>query len=109
VRFFAALSKKAKEGEIRFFDTLEIESPKAKLLQDVLTRIAPKENKKNKKQDVLMVPMNGKNIRQASGSFTKLRVVSPKSLNIYDVLNHKNIFIDREAVAAIRAHYAKVK
>jgi large subunit ribosomal protein L4 len=113
---FAVLSQKAKEGEVKFFDTFAIEAPKTKILASALNIIlamkktAKKGTGKNpKRYDVLLVAANAgaanKNLFRASSNLQKTKALDAASLNIYDILNHKNLFMDKEAVATIEKHY----
>ncbi len=102
---FSVLSKKLKDGEMRFFDTLEIEAPKTKVLAGLLRNLT--EMKKNsKKYDVLFVPNSGnKKISRASSNLQKTEVLNPESLNVYEIMRHKNVFIDQKAIPTIEKHY----
>ena len=104
---FAALSRKAKDGEVKVFETLALEAPKTKVLASSLTHILNM-NKRAKRYDVLLVA-NGenKNLFRASSNLQKAKALDAASLNIYDILNHKNLFLDKEAVATIVKHYKK--
>jgi ribosomal protein L4 len=66
--------------------------------------------KKNaKRYDVLLVATNAaaenKNLFRASSNLQKAKALDAASLNIYDILNHKNLFIDKAAVSTIAKHY----
>lgn len=112
---FAALSRKAKDGEVKVIDTLLLESPKTKSFATALGAMLAMK-KGAKRYDVLLVGAgttgtgNGtaavKNLFRASSNLQKAKAVDASSLNVYDILNHKNLFIDKEAVAAIAKHYA---
>ena len=100
---FSVLSKKMKDGEITFIDSLQLEAPKTRPLAKVLMAYF---NPKVKKLDLLMVPAEeNKNLARAARNLPKTKVLSPISLNIYDLLNHKRIFIDKNAVQTIEGHY----
>ena len=109
---FAVLSRKAKDGELKVFDTLAIEAPKTKTLASALSAILAMK-KGAKRYDVLFVATNGagsgtpesKNLFRASSNLQKAKALDAASLNIYDILNYKNLFIDKEAVAMIAKHY----
>jgi ribosomal protein L4 len=63
--------------------------------------------KNTKRYDVLLVDaaMN-KNLLRASANLEKAKALDATSLNIMDVMNHKNLFLGKEAVATIAKHYA---
>jgi large subunit ribosomal protein L4 len=99
------LSKKAKDGELKIFDSFALEAPKTKVMASALkTVLAPK--KGEKRFDVLLVSeAANKNLFRATGNLQKTKSIDAGSLNIHDILNHKNLFIDKEAVATIEKHY----
>lgn len=102
---FSVLSKKFKDNEVRFFDALEVEAPKTKILAQNLRGILEM-SKLKKKYDVVLVPdLESKNIGRAAKNLTKAKVINPTSLNVEDLLNHKNILIDQRAIEVINKHY----
>ena len=105
VALFAVLSRKAKDGELKVLETLAIESPKTKLAASALMAIgAPK--KGDKRFDALLVSGNdNKNLFRATNNLQKTQAIGADSLNIYDILNHKHLFIEKSAVEAIEKHY----
>jgi large subunit ribosomal protein L4 len=105
VALFSVLSKKAKDGELKVFETLAIETPKTKIAATALKNVlSPK--KGDKRFDVLLVSDNSnKNLFRATSNLQKTKTIEAGSLNIHDILNHKNLFIDRDAVATIEKHY----
>lgn len=105
VALFSVLSKKAKDGEIKVFDTLMIAAPKTKTVATVLKMVlSPK--KGDKRFDVLLVSDNtNKNLFRATSNLQKTKTIEAGSLNIYDIMNHKNLFLDKDAVATIEKHY----
>lgn len=101
---FSALSRKLHDRELRVFENLTVEAPRTKVLAGVL-RPALGLKKNQKKYDVLLVA--GKEnaaIKRASSNLPKAKAVSPESLNLYDILNYKNIFIEKNAVNSIGRH-----
>jgi large subunit ribosomal protein L4 len=105
IAMFAALSRKFADGEVKVFENLAIEAPKTKALAQVLNTLL--NMKKNaKRYDALLVSGTAnKNLFRASSNLEKAKAIDADSLNVYDVLNHKNIFVERSAVAAIEKHY----
>jgi large subunit ribosomal protein L4 len=102
---FSVLSRKMKDGDLKIFDNLQIEEPKTKNLFAPL-RAALNLKKSQKKLDVLLIAeRENKNIMRASSNIPKTKATHPESLNVYDVMNHKNIFIEKNALAEIGKHY----
>ena len=109
VALMSLLSRKLKDGEVRFFDTLQIEAPKTKTLAQLMKN-SVKLKKNSKKYDVLLIPdVENKMLFRAASNLQKTAVLSPEALNVYDILNHKNVFIDQKAVAVIEKHYKIAK
>jgi large subunit ribosomal protein L4 len=105
VALFAVLSRKAKDGEIKVFETLLLEQPKTKALASTLKGMITLP-KGGKRWDVLLVSdAKNKNLFRAASNLEKAKVLSADSLNIFDVINHRNLFIDKEAVEMIGKHY----
>jgi large subunit ribosomal protein L4 len=105
VALFSALSRKVKDGEIKVFETLTIEKPKTKSLASALSGIITL-RKGGKRYDVLLVSdVLNKNLFRAASNLEKTKVLAADSLNIYDVLNYKNLFIDKGVVETIGKHY----
>ena len=106
VALFSALSMKMKEGEIKVFDQLSVEGPKTKLLAGALRSVLDMK-KTSKRYDALLVaPGTNANLFRASSNLQKAKAIDASSLNVYDILNHKNVLIDKEAVGVIEKHYA---
>lgn len=105
VALFSVLSKKAKDGEVKVFDSLVIDAPKTKNVATALKAIlSPR--KGDKRFDVLLVSDNAnKNLFRATSNLQKTKTVEPGSLNVYDLMNHKNLFIDKSVVETIEKHY----
>jgi large subunit ribosomal protein L4 len=105
VALFSALSRKMKDGEIKVFETLIIEKPKTKELAEALSKSITLK-KGGKRYDVLLVSdVANKNLFRAASNLEKTLVLAADSLNIYDILNHKNLFIDKEVIETIGKHY----
>jgi large subunit ribosomal protein L4 len=106
---FAAISRKAKDGEVKVFDSLALEAAKTKPFAASLQMILNM-SKRAKRYDVLLVAANAgaanKNLFRASSNLQKAKALDAASLNVYDIVNHKNLFLDKEAVETIAKHYS---
>ncbi len=101
----SVFSKKLKDAEVKVFDSLAIDAPKTRAIAPAV-RMLVAATKKTKKFDTLFIPeSSNKNLFRAARNLPKVKVVSPESLNVYDVLNYKHVFIDQKAVATIASHY----
>jgi large subunit ribosomal protein L4 len=105
VALFSALSRKMKDGEIKLFENFELAAPKTKLLASSLHGLLNLK-KGGKRFDVLLVAASeNKSLFRASSNLEKAKALDADSLNVYDILNHKNLFLDKEAVETITKHY----
>ena len=103
VALLSVLSRKYKDGEVKFIDSLTMDEPKTKALALNLKIFFPA----TKKFNVLLVPnVEEKKIYRASRNLQKAKAMSPEALNVEDVLNYKHILMDQLAVAVIAEHYA---
>jgi len=94
---FSALSKKLTDGELKVIESLAITEPKTKLATKTIYVFA---------KNALIIPaVSNKNIYRASANIPKVKSISPKSLNIYDILCYKNILLEKEAIEVIDNHY----
>jgi large subunit ribosomal protein L4 len=101
----SVLSKKFRDGEIKFIENLHIDEAKTKIAAAVL-RALVQLPKKNRKFDALLVPrMEEKNIFRASANLPKAKALHPGSLNVFDLMNYKRVLIDKEAVPFLERHY----
>ncbi len=102
------LSKKFKEGDIKILDNIALKDVKTKVLAQSLLKFVPPEAGKPKAKNrfnALLVPEVGSNIYRAARNLPKVKALSAESLNVYDLMNYKNILLDQKAVAAIEKHY----
>jgi len=103
---FSILSKKFKDKEVKVFDNFSIHAPKTKILASTLRLfIEPKKTKE--RFDVLLISNpEDKNLSRAGANLQKTKVLTPTTLNPYDLMKYKNIFIDEKAILVIAKHYA---
>lgn len=104
---FAVLSKKWRDGEVKVMDTLTTGAPKTKMLAGALDHVLAMK-KGAKRYDALLVPaeMNAIVFR-ASANLQKTKAIDAMSLNIYDILNHKNLLLEKESIGVIEKQYKK--
>lgn len=96
---FSVLSKKIKDNELKIVDSLKIENGKTKKSAEILKRIIDKAG--------ILVILSSAN-KSANKTFSNIKnvgVLSPQSLNVYDLLKKKNIVLEKEAVSEIENHY----
>jgi len=103
---FSVLSKKIKENNLKIIDSLKIKEPKTKLVASLLKNFYPE----NSKKSAIFIPTNeNKSFSRASSNLPKIESLSPESLNIYDLMTHQDVFIEKDAVAVIASKYKMEK
>lgn len=99
---FSVLSKKLKGQEIKVIDNFALGEFKTKALAAVLKVVLG-----NKYNALIIASGENKNIKKAAGNIEKVDAISPKSLNVYDLLRHKDIILEKNAIKEIAEHYSK--
>jgi len=105
VALFAALSRKAKDGEVKVLDTMMISAPKTKVLAGALFGLLAMKKGMDRYDALLVTANDNKNVFRASSNLQKAKAIDAASLNVFDVLNHKNLLIDKTVVETIVKHY----
>ena len=100
----AILSARLKEGAFTVVDRLEIAEPKTKLLAEVLGRLGlgPRSPKGSGggKVAILMDRANA-NIERAAGNLPGVQILLIEKLNVYDLLNARQLLIPQQAMARL--------
>ena len=89
----AALSQKAKVGEILVVSNLEKLAPKTKMAVGLLKKL------KVDGKTLLVLEQNKANIKLAMRNIPDVNVDLAASLNAYEVLSHKNLMFEKTAIA----------
>lgn len=99
---FSVLSHKLKSDEIRVVDDLKMKARKTKSVAEIMRKFFGK-----KQQSALFIPENkNKDLFLAGRNLAGVKVLNPTSVNIYDCLRHKYVFIEKDAVWEIVKHYS---
>lgn len=98
----AVLSRKFKDGEILFVNSINITEPKtrqAKVVMDSLATIKGFERLKTKKANAasIVLPQKDANLEKSFRNFGKFSVGEVRNLNILDLLNFKYLIITNPA------------
>lgn len=105
VALMSILSRKYKDSQIKFLDSLQMESAKTKNIAVSLRNVLGVA-KNSKKYDALFVSnLENKNLIRAVKNLGKTKVLNAESLNAYDLANYKTICIEEKAVPIISKHY----
>ncbi len=97
---FSVLSKKLKDNEIKIIDQFDVGLKKTKDWFGILKNLVDLRSK------TLLIPsIANKKIHQAVINIKNIEAISPKSLNVYDLLRNKNIVLEKEAIKEIEAQF----
>ena len=101
---FSVLSKKLAGQEIKFIEDLKLKELKTKNFAKILKIFFPKP------VSLLCIPdKSNSQVALAARNIEKVDVQMPDSLNVYNLLAHKYVFFEKEAVNQFVNHYNKLK
>jgi len=86
------LSKKAEDGELKAVENFEITKAKTKLLAQSLKPIIVN------RSAMLVVPMDKVMVHQAARNLARVKIVAPNQLNVYDLMNHKDVVFEKSTL-----------
>lgn len=92
----SALSQKAKVGEILVLSNLGMLAPKTKTAANLLQKL------KVDGRTLVVLEQNKKNIKLAMRNIPDVNIDLADSLNAYEVLSHKNLMLEKEAIAKFK-------
>jgi large subunit ribosomal protein L4 len=104
---FCVLSKKLADSQLRVIDSLHVSEPKTKqafVMLSGLLQLAPRAKKIDA---ALIAHTQDTTLTRAARNLVKTKIMHPQSLDLYELINHKHILIDQEAIREIAAHYKK--
>lgn len=88
----SALTSKVNSGELIVIDDFKVESQKTKDMKKVLSNL-------NIGKTALLVTLNkDENVLRSAGNLAGVTTTFSGSVNVYDVLRHKNLILTKEAV-----------
>lgn len=88
--FLSVLTKKAGDGEVKVVDSFEVASHKTKNLALTVKKII------NNNSAILVAPGSYKNFYLASRNLAKTKSMPISNLNVYDLLNFKDVLIEKK-------------
>ncbi|MDI3533699.1 MAG: large subunit ribosomal protein [Thermosediminibacterales bacterium] len=96
----SALSAKVEDKELIVLDKLEMEKPKTKDFVNIL------KNLKIDKKALVVLADKDENVIKSTRNMPGVMTVSVNILNVYDILNHDNLILTKDAVKKIEEVYA---
>jgi len=96
----SALSSKVAEKEIIVMDEIKFDAPKTKEMVKML------ENIKAGKKALIVTAEKDYNIVKSAANIPGVRTALVTTMNVYDIINHTNFIVTKEAVEKIEEVYA---
>ena len=96
----SALSSKVAENEIIVMDEIKFDAPKTKEMVKML------ENIKAGKKALIVTAEKDYNIVKSAANIPGVRTALVTTMNVYDIINHTNFIVTKEAVEKIEEVYA---
>lgn len=97
----SALSQKARDGQVRVIDALRLDQPKTKRMQEILAALGINGS-------VLIVGRGeDRNLELSARNIPYTRVMTVAGLNVYDVLRHEILLIQRDALPVIEERLSR--
>ena len=93
------LSAKAAEGNVIVVDELNVPEIKTKTMQSFLTAV-------NAGKAVLVTPEVNMNVVKSARNIPGVSATTAKLINVYDILNAKQLIVDKAALAVIEEVFA---
>jgi large subunit ribosomal protein L4 len=91
----SALSAKAADQQIVVIDSLELDAPKTKTMDSVLTNVAAG------RTTLILLPERNENVEQSARNLPGVKYLRAQYLNVRDLLAHETILMPRGALDAI--------
>ncbi len=96
----SALSSKVAENEIIVMDEIRFEAPKTKEMVKML------ENIKAGKKALIVMAEKDENVVRSAANIPGIRTALVSTMNVYDIINHTNFIVTKEAVEKIEEVYS---
>ena len=91
----SALAQKARDGQVRVVDSIKVSEPKTKIVKQALTTLGINGS-------VLIVCADAqRNLELGARNLPYTTVTQAAGLNVYDILKHEILLIQRDALGAI--------
>lgn len=102
---FMALSSKLNDKELIILEELKLKEGKTKLFTQLINKIL-----KDKKPSILIV-VNQKeqNLVRASRNLPHTKLLSANSLNVFDLLSFKHLFLEKNTIKTIEETYGNIQ
>ena len=96
----SVLSSKVIENEIIVLDELTFDAPKTKAMVEVL------KNVKAGKKALIVMAEKDENVVKSAANIPGVRTALVGTMNVYEIINHTNFIVTKEAIEKIEEVYA---
>lgn len=104
---FSVMSQKLKDNQIKVVDSLNMESKDGGKTKEMAKFL---KNFVKPRESALLIPTAaGKDLHRLVSNINKADAISPRSLNVYDLMKFKNIILEKEAIKEMEDCYKLVK
>jgi len=93
----SALAQKARDGQLKVVDRIELAQPKTRDLAAMLTGLQVPDS------TLVVIAVRDRNVELAGRNLPRVLVMPVEGINVYDILRHKNLLVSQDALAAIEA------
>jgi len=93
----SALAQKARDGQLKVVDRIELAQPKTRDLAAMLTGLQVPDS------TLVVIAGRDRNVELAGRNLPRVLVMPVEGINVYDILRHKNLLVSQDALAAIEA------
>jgi len=95
-----ALTRRAQENALVVLDALELPAIKTRQVVDLMDRFALGDT-------LVVIAGRNENVEKSARNLQSITVLPVEGLNVYDVLNHKNLVMTADAVKAVTARLGR--
>jgi len=91
----SALAQKARDGQLKVVDRLELAEGKTREMVALLTGLGVPDS------TLVVIAGRDRNLELAGRNLPRVLVMPVEGINVYDILRHKNLLVSQDALAAI--------
>ena len=96
----SALSVKAQEGKVSVIDGFEMDEPKTARIAEILRGVGVEDTA------LVILPAPNLVVQRSVANLPWAKVIQASNLNIYDLLTHDQVVIQKDAVETLLEHFA---
>ena len=96
----SALSAKVQDNEMIVLDELSLEAPKTKEMVKILSNVNAD------KKALIVTAEKNENVVKSASNIPGVRTAVVTSMSVYDIVNHTNFIITKDAISKLEAVYS---